>query len=437
MKLLEQIQALDFPADLPKTLLRVKQSFDAPQVPDVGAAAKQALHEGGILAKMKPGATVAVGVGSRGIANIPQITKATIEALREAGMKPYVVPAMGSHGGATAEGQKTMLAELGVTEASVGAEIRATMEVKEIGKIPDGPPLYQGLDSAAADHALLISRIKPHTNFHGDLESGPAKMCVIGLGRQHGASALHTYGSAGFRRWLATAARLYEAHTNVLGALTIIENAHDETAEIGALAMNEIGTAREMEMLQRARTWMASIPFAQVEVLVVKQLGKNISGNGMDTNIVNRMLMPRTPEPTAGVNVAIIAALDLTKETHGNASGIGLANVTTQRLVDKTDWVTTYTNAITSGMFGMFHAAIPLTMPDDRRALQVALRGCGQPYDAARWVFIENTLKLDLIWASENLRDEIQANARLRVITETRLEFDERGMMTSPWKMNL
>jgi len=355
--------------------------------------------------------------------------------LRECGARPFAMPAMGSHGGATCEGQIGVLADLGVTQDSVGAEIRATMDVREIGKLPEGPGLFQDVLSSAADHTLLISRIKPHTNFHGDLESGPSKMCVIGLGRQHGASAMHTYGSAGFRRWLAPAARIYEANTNVLGALTIIENAHDETAEIAALTLSEIGTIREMELLQRARTWMASIPFAKVEVLVVKQLGKNISGNGMDTNIINRMLMPRTPEPSEGVDVAVIAVLDLTKETHGNASGLGLANVTTQRLVDKTDWVMTYTNAITSGMFGMFHAAVPLTMPNDRRALQVALRGCGQPYDTARWVFIENTLQLDVIWASANLREEIQANPRLQIIGEVPLGFDLRGIMTSPWQM--
>jgi hypothetical protein len=433
MKLIEQIQQLDFPAPLPEKLLAVAQRFDAPRVSDVVASTREAMRT--FTTRIEPGSTVAVGVGSRGIANLPVIVRAVMDALRECGARPFVMPAMGSHGGATIEGQIGVLADLGVTPDSIGVEFRATMDVREIGKLPDGPGLFQDVLSSAADHTLLISRIKPHTNFHGDLESGPSKMCVIGLGRQRGASAMHTYGSAGFRRWLATAARIYEANTNVLGALTIIENAHDETAEIGALTVREIGTAREMALLQRARTWMASIPFAQVEVLVVKQLGKNISGNGMDTNIINRMLMPRTPEPSEGVNVAVIAALDLTKETHGNASGIGLANVTTQRLVDKTDWVTTYTNAITSGMFGMFHAAVPLTLPDDRRALQVALRGCGQPYDTARWVFIENTLKLDVIWASENLRDEIQENPRLKILGEIPLVFEVRGMMTSPWQM--
>ncbi len=429
----EQIRRLDFPAPLPEELLAVAQHFDAPRVDDVVASTREAMRT--LTARIERDATVAVGVGSRGIAHLPAIVRTVIEALRECGARPFVMPAMGSHGGATTDGQIGVLARLGVTPDSVGAEIRATMEVRAIGQLPGGPVLYQDVLSAAADHTVLVNRIKPHTNFHGELESGLSKMCVIGLGRQRGAFAMHVYGGAGFRRWLAPAARVYQAETNLVGGLAIVENARDETAVIAPLTASEIGTPREMELLRRARALMASIPFAHVEVLVVKEIGKDVSGNGMDTNIINRMLMPRTPEPAEGVDVAVIAALDLTRETHGNASGIGLANVTTQRLVDKTDWETTYTNAITSGIFGMFHTAVPLTLPDDRRALQVAVRGCGQPYDTARWVLIENTLRLDVIWASKNLRGEIQAEPHLEILGEVPLTFDERGVMTSPWKM--
>jgi len=435
MKLLEQIQDLNFPADLPKTLLAVKQTFDAPQVPDVAAAAKQALKEGGLLARMKPGATVAVGAGSRGIANLPQIVKAVVDGLREAGMQPYVVPAMGSHGGATAEGQKTMLAELGVTEASVGAEIRATMEVKEIGRIPDGPPLYQGLDSAAADHALLVSRIKPHTDFRSHLESGPSKMCVIGWGKQYGAALMHAGGGANFQKYLAPAARIYETNTNFVGAICPIENAYDGTAKIVGLTPDKIGLETEAKLLEEAKNLMASLPFPEIDVLVVRDLGKNISGTGMDTNIVSRLMIPRQPEAFGKVDVAVITVLDLTEETHGNASGMGLANVTTARVANKIDWFATYTNCITSGIFGMFRVSLPITMPDDKRALEVSLRGCARPWADARMVFIRDTLTVDYIWVSPNLRQAVEEHPRLAVVEEVPLEFAVNGTMRCPWQL--
>ncbi|HXF63341.1 MAG TPA: hypothetical protein VNK95_17060, partial [Caldilineaceae bacterium] len=372
MKLLEQIKELDFPAPLPDRVLVVEQRFDAPRVDDLRAATRRALEESGILARMAPGNTVAVGAGSRGIANLPIIVRAVVERLQEAGLKPYVVPAMGSHGGATAEGQKEMLAQLGVTEESVGAEIRATMEVKQIGQVPGGPPLFQGLDSMAADHALLVSRIKPHTDFRSHLESGPSKMCVIGWGKQHGAALMHAGGGANFQRYLEPAARVYAERTNFVGAICPIENAYDETAEIIGLTAEEVGTAKEAACLEKAKALMASLPFPEIDVLVVRQLGKNISGTGMDTNIISRLMIPRQPEHFGTVDVAVIAVLDLTEETHGNVAGLGLANVTTARVVEKIDWIATYTNAVTSGIFGMFRVSLPITMADDRRALQVA-----------------------------------------------------------------
>ncbi|MCE7980538.1 MAG: DUF2088 domain-containing protein [Caldilinea sp. CFX5] len=435
MKLLEQIQQLDFPADLPSSLLSVKQTFHAPDVGDVGAAAKRALKEGGLLARMKPGATVAVGVGSRGIANLPQIVKATIEGLREAGLKPFVLPAMGSHGGATAEGQKTMLAELGVTEKSVNAEIRATMEVKEIGRIPDGPPLFQDLVSAAADHCMLVSRVKPHTDFRSHLESGPSKMCVIGWGKQHGAAIMHGGGGANFQKYLAPAARLYEKNTNFVGALAVVENAYDGTAKIEGLTADKVGLEPEVKLLEEAKSLMASLPFPEIDVLVVRNLGKNISGTGMDTNIISRLLIPRQPEAFGNVDIAVITVLDLTEETHGNACGMGLANVTTARVFKKIDWIATYTNTITSGIFGMYRTSLPLTMPDDRAALQVALRGCARPWADARMVFIQDTLTLDHIWVSPNLRKDVEAHPRLTIKEETPLQFDAHGNMRCPWTL--
>ena len=436
MKLLDEIQTLDFPAPLPEKLLVVQQRFDAPKVPDLTAAARTALEESGILARMSPGQSVAVGAGSRGIANLPIIVRAVVDRLKEAGLKPYVVPAMGSHGGATADGQKEMLAELGVTEASIGVEIRATMEVKQIGQIPDGPPLYQGADSVAADHALLVSRIKPHTDFRSHIESGPSKMCVIGWGKQFGAALMHAGGGANFQKYLVPAARIYETNTNFVGAICPIENAYDETAEIVGLTAQEVGTAREAELLERAKSLMASLPFPEIDVLVVKQLGKNISGTGMDTNIISRLMIPRQPEAFGNVDVAVIAVMDLTDETHGNVSGLGLANVTTARVLEKIDWVATYTNAVTSGIFGMFRASIPITMPDDRRALQVAIRGCTMPPETARIVLIQDTLNVDHLWVSPSLRQAVEDHPRLILVDEAPLTFGPQGNMTSPWVLS-
>ena len=436
MRLLEQIQSLDFPAPLPERLLLVEQRFDAPRVADIAAGVRQALDESELLHRIPQGGSVAVGVGSRGIANLPALVRATVERLREAGARPFIVPAMGSHGGATAEGQRMVLAELGVTEDSAGAEIRATMEVRQIGQVPDGPPLFQDVNAAAADATILISRVKPHTDFRSHVESGPAKMAVIGLGKQHGAALMHSLGVPGFQRFLEPAARVYAASTNLIGALAIVENAYDETAEIVGLTAAEFGAPREAALLERAKSLMASLPFPEIDVLVLQQLGKNISGTGMDTNIIGRLMIPREPENFGGPDVAVIALLDLTEETHGNVAGIGLANITTARVACKIDWGATYTNAITSGIFGMFRVSLPITMADDRRALQVALRGCGQPQATARMVFIRDTLTLDHLWVSPSLREAVESHPRLSIVDEVPLGFDGHGVMTTPWTLH-
>ncbi len=435
-QLLEQIKTLDFPAPLPSTLLLVQQRFDAPKVADLNEAVQKALAKSELVARMKPGASVAVGAGSRGIANLSIIVKAVIDRLHEAGFKPFIFPAMGSHGGATAEGQRDVLAQLGVTPEHMGAEIRATMEVTQIGQVSGGPPLFMDVNAAAADHTLLINRVKPHTDFRGELESGLAKMEVIGLGKQKGAALLHALGVPGFQRFLAPAARIYETNTNVIGGLAILENGDDETAEIVGLTAAQIGGPVEVALQSKAKSLMASIPFPEIEVLAIQQLGKDISGAGMDTNIIGRLKIPREPEEFGGPDVAIIAALNLTRATHGNATGLGLADVTTARVVEQIDWHATYTNIITSGILGIQRGPLPVTLTTDQAALQVALRCCGQPADTARLVFIRDTLTLDRLWVSPNLRPAVEAHPRLSVVEEVPLTFDEAGAMTSPWALD-
>jgi hypothetical protein len=397
-------------------------------------AARAALEASGLLGIVQPGESVAIGVGSRGIANLPAIVRAVVDRLKAHGARPFIVAAIGSHGGATAEGQRALLAELGITEASMGCPLRITMEVREIGRLPDGPALYQDLDSAAADHTLLISRIKPHTDFRGSLESGPTKMAVIGLGKRVGAEAMHAWGTAGFQQFLAPAARVYQANTNLRGAIVILENGYDETAEIVGLTADQIGTEVEAALLRKARALMLVLPFKQIDVLVIRELGKDISGAGMDTNVLGRLRVNRQPEPEDASDIGALVLLDLTEATHGNASGIGLADVITARVLRKADFATTYTNAITATTFGLKRSFIPIVMADDRRALEVAVRCCGvHPGQAPTFVFARNTLALSQLWMSENLRPQIEAQPHLRIAGEASLTFDEDGRMTSPW----
>ena len=434
MDLLEHVRSLSFPTPLPQTLHLVEQQFDAPRLNDVAQAARRAMAADGLLAPVRAGDHVAVAVGSRGIRNLPLIVREVLSALRARGAVPFIVPAMGSHGGATPAGQRQMLHELGVTEEAVGAEIRATMDVVRIGQVAGGPCLYQDAHAAAADHTFLVARVKPHTDFHGALESGLTKMCAIGLGKRTGAEAMHALGAAGFRRFLAPAARVYERASNVIGGLGIVENALDETAEIHGVPMRAMGTEVESALLERARTLMARLPFDHIDVLAIRQIGKDISGTGMDTNIVGRVMIPRQPE-SGHPDVAVIAVLDLSASTHGNAAGMGLANVVSHRVVAKTDWTATYTNSITSGIFGMWRVSMPITMADDRRTLEVAVRCCGEMPERARIVCIEDTLHIDRLWVSESLLEEVRANPRLRVVGSDPLAFREDGAMEAPWPM--
>jgi hypothetical protein len=385
---------------------------------------------------MKPGASVAIGVGSRGIANLTLIVKTVIEQFKGAGLKPFIVPAMGSHAGATAEGQAAMLTKLGITPESVGAEIRSSMEVIQIGQIPAGPPLFQDKIASEADHTFLINRIKVHTAFRGKLESGLAKMEIIGIGKQHGASLMHNLGIPAFQKYLAPAARIYESNSNVVGGIGLIENAYEETAQIVGFSAAEIGGPKEEALLLRSKELMSSIPFAEIEVLGVQQFGKNISGTGMDPNIIGRLFIPRQPEDFGGPDICLICVFDLTKTTGGNANGIGLANVIPARIAAKINWQETYMNALTAGILGMQRSSLPMTMPTDEKVLQVATRNCSQPLEAVRMVFIRDTLTLDRLWVSPNLRPEVEAHPRLSIVGEIPLAFDATGVMTSPWQLS-
>jgi len=407
-------------------------SFSAPEVTDLAEAVNEALQTGGILDRVRPGMRVAVGVGSRGVARIPELARAVVDAVCRAGAQPFIVPAMGSHGGATAEGQRQVLADLGVTEASVGAPIVASMDVVELDRLPQGVPVCMDRNAYEADATILINRIKLHTDFHGLIESGLAKMCVIGLGKVRTAEAVHAYGPNGLRDLIPPAARIVVERGRVIGGIATIENAYHGVAEVVGLPSEDIAGPAEQALLVRAKELMPALPFDHLDVLVVDEMGKDVSGAGLDTNIIGRMLLPGVPEPERP-QINAIVTLGLTEATHGNAVGLGLADVVTERLLNQVDWRVTRINALTSGVMGLWRGKLPWVTPDDRSAIRLALRLCGRPDpENAQVMRIRNTLALDRVWISRSLVDAAQAMPNVTVAdSPVEWVFDAAGRLAS------
>ncbi len=402
-------------------LTAVRQHWDCTPLPDVAAAVWAQLEASGLRARvaMTAGARVAMTAGSRGICNRVEILRACAEWLRAAGAAPFIVPAMGSHGGATAEGQTALLARLGITEASIGCPICATMDVVELGRLgdADATPVYLNRLAAEADGGILVvNRIKPHTSFTAPIESGLAKMCAVGLGNREGAAMLHRRGVAGLRDNLVPMARMVVERGRVLAGLAILENACEQTADIVGVAAEGIGAAPEAALLARVRHMVPRLPFEQIDVLVVDEIGKDISGTGMDTSVIGRVRIPTEPDPLSP-RISIIVALSLTDSSMGSGVGVGLADLIPQRLADRIDTAVTYTNSLTSGLIGVQRAAIPITLPTPRAAVAAAIRVCGQPNPAAvRLVRIRSTLHLENLAVTAALLPEIAARSDLEVL---------------------
>ena len=409
---------------------RVYEADEVPEVPldDLPARVRDELHV--LQGRLRPGARVAITAGSRGVANIATILRACGEAVRAAGGHPFIMPAMGSHGGATAEGQTAVLAGYGIAPDTVGMPIVSSMEVREIGHLPDGMPVYASVTALEADHVLLVNRVKPHTDFRGIVESGLAKICAIGLGKQRGAQTIHSYGSRGLMELMPQAARcIVETTGKIVGGLAILENAYDRTASVHWVEPEGIAGPAEAELQQRAKGLLASIPFDQVDVLVVDEMGKNISGCGMDTNVVGRMWVPGVPESDRP-RISAIVVLDLTEASHGNATGIGLADFTTDHLVSKIDWHATYVNGYTSGVGGLMRNRLPWVFPDDRAAIAAAIRMCGKPDPSTvRLVRVKNTLMVAHMEISESLLEE-SPDVRVEVVGPPQpLTFEAAGRL--------
>jgi hypothetical protein len=410
----------DYPSlPLPK-FFGIRQQLPTDHLPDPAAAVTAELERIALQERIQPGASVAITAGSRGIAAIPLILRTVCEYVRTCGGQPFIVPAMGSHGGATVEGQRHVLAEYGITEKSVGAPIRATMETVELGQLPGGARVFMDAYAAAADATIVVNRVKAHTAFRGPIESGLCKMTCIGLGKAEGAEQTHAYG---LRDTIPQAASLALESGNVIAGLALVENAAHQLAIVKAALSDEF-LDTDRELLKEANAYLPRVPFDHLHVLVVTQLGKNISGSGMDYNVVGmwrRIGGERVPD------FERIVVLDLTDESDGNGLGVGIADFTTRRLHAKLDLPKMYLNGLTSQALEAIK--IPIVLESDRQALEVALHAVGHSA-GARVAVIRSTLDLDELLVSQSLWDEVASNPRLEVIHPTGdLHFDSDGRL--------
>lgn len=361
------------------------------------------------------GKSIAVGVGSRGIKAQPSVVHALIKELKNAGADPFLFPAMGSHGGGSAEGQEAVLAEYGYTEANYGVPVKASMDVVEVGKTPNGTSVYCDAIAFAADFIIPVNRIKPHTSFRAKHESGLAKMLAIGVSKHAGAAALHFHGMKNFYHLIPEAAQISLDNTNVLFGVGIVENSLEDIRHVELVAPEDF-LERDAALLELAKASIPQLLFSEIDVLVVDQIGKNISGSGLDPNVTGRA-GSGLPGFDKGLKIKRVVIRDLTAKTQGNATGLGTGDVTTQRMVRKIDWTKTYVNMVTAGVLN--GARLPIVADTDRDAIGIAIRGCpGVDSDKARIVRIPNTLELTKIWVSETMMADIEADPRLEVLSE-------------------
>lgn len=361
------------------------------------------------------GKSIAVGVGSRGIKAQPAVVKAVLKELINAGAEPFLFPAMGSHGGGNAEGQEAVLAEYGYTEANYGVPVKASMDVVQVGETPNGTPVYCDKFAYEADYIVPVNRVKPHTSFRAKHESGLAKMLAIGVSKHAGAAAMHFHGMKNFHHLIPEAAQVSLDKTNVLFGVGLVENSLEDIRQVELVAPEDF-LARDAALLELAKASIPQLLFKEIDVLVVDQIGKNISGSGMDPNVTGRA-GSGLPGFDKGLKIKRVIIRDLTEKTQGNATGLGTGDVTTQRMVQKIDWTKTYVNMVTAGVLN--GARLPIVADTDRDAFGIAIRGCpGVDSEMARIVRIPNTLELTKIWVSETMLDDVNANPNLEIASD-------------------
>lgn len=414
------MKSLEFPK-----IAKIRQAFKGPKVQNISQEIAQQLDNINLKEKIKPGMKIAITAGSRGIANIPEIIRTTADEIKKLKAEPFIVPSMGSHGGATAEGQVEVLEGLGITEETCGCPIHSSMEVIQMGETAGGMPVYLDRIASKADGIILVGRVKPHTDFKAKIESGLLKMASIGLGKHAQALALHTHGIHGIRDIMPEVGRIVLQKAKILCGIAIVENAFEQTAILQAIPTENI-EEEEANLLLKAADLMPSLPIQDIDILVVDEIGKNYSGTGMDTNIIGRIRIEGVPEPQSP-RVKYLIACDLSEASHGNALGIGLADLTTRRLFEKIDFHAMNENVITSTFLD--RAKIPIILENDRHALETTLRSnWGIESNQARLVRIANTLHIEEMYVSEAIYNEIKDLEGIEVVHEPKeIEFNEDG----------
>jgi len=404
-------------------VIKLKQCFSRDWVENVEEAVKFELVRYQPL--IKKGSRIAIAVGSRGISDIVTITRSVVQWVKEKGGDPFIIPAMGSHGGATDEGQKMILQGYGISEISVGAPIISSMDVVQLPS--DGLPnrVYMDRNAYEADGTIIINRVKPHTDFHGLVESGLTKMCVIGLGKQRQAEEIHRYGVRGLREMIVPTAQKVINFGNILFGIAVIENAYGDIALVRTVKPSDF-ISTDKELLIYAKRIMPSLPVDDLDILIIDEIGKDISGAVMDTNVIGRLRIRGEDEPLKP-DIKIIVALDLTDASHGNATGIGLADIITRKLFNKIDLRTTYENIITSTFID--RGKIPIIAENEYQALEFALRSSRlSADDEAKIIRIKNTLKIDEFYASKNIFEKLNINNKVEMLSEFQDMFDKNSM---------
>lgn len=410
-------------------LVELRQRFETPMVPDIPNKVREEVGRMVSSPSLRPGSSIGITAGSRGINNAVDVYSATVATLKEMGHEPFLFAAMGSHGKGTSEGQRELLRSMGVTENTIGVPVSCSDEVIELGKTGaplGGLPVYAAREATEADAVLVVNRVKPHTSFHGPYESGLMKMLAVGIGRAKGASMVHSLGWDFMVGAIESIGSVVLEKLPVVGGLAIVENARDETAVIKGLRAEEI-EGNETSLLALARRHMPSLPVEELELCVVRKMGKDYSGTGMDTNIIGRLRLQAIPEPEEP-RISYLAVLDLSEASHGNATGVGLADFTTERLVEKIDREATYLNCLTTG--GPVRAAVPMTLPDDQAVFEAAWQALKpERSDRVRVTVLNNTLHLEQLWVSKNLVAELNEEKAEVVGRPFPLKFDGSGQI--------